>query len=102
MKALELDEKGEDLSDMDYKFFFFPRYDDVTYQIDDPNVIINDETKKYFETLRNNDFIIRKYPGIRFSLEQMKWWQKKKEEQKDDMSREYPSFPKEAFDLAIK
>ena len=29
-------------------------------------------------------------------------WQKKKEEQGDDMIREYPSFPKEAFDIAIK
>ena len=32
----------------------------------------------------------------------MRWYQKKKEEQKEDMQREYPSFPKEAFDLAIK
>jgi hypothetical protein len=32
----------------------------------------------------------------------MRWWQKKKEEQGDDMIREYPSFPKEAFDIAIK
>jgi hypothetical protein len=32
----------------------------------------------------------------------MRWYQKKSEEQKDDMQREYPSFPKEAFDLAIK
>ena len=32
----------------------------------------------------------------------MRWYQKKLEEQKDDMQREYPSYPKEAFDLAIK
>mgnify|MGYP003591127622 CR=1 FL=1 len=32
--------------------------------------------------------------------EQLK--QKKQEEQKEDMQREYPSYPKEAFDLAIK
>lgn len=32
----------------------------------------------------------------------MRWYQKKKEEQKEDMQREYPSFPNEAFDLAIK
>jgi hypothetical protein len=32
----------------------------------------------------------------------MRWYQKKKEEQKEDMQREFPSYPKEAFDLAIK
>lgn len=32
----------------------------------------------------------------------MRWYQKKKEEQKEDMQREYPSYPNEAFDLAIK
>jgi len=32
----------------------------------------------------------------------MRWYQKKKEEQGDNMAREYPSFPKEAFDIAIK
>lgn len=32
----------------------------------------------------------------------MRWYQKKKEEQREDMQREYPSYPNEAFDLAIK
>ena len=102
MKALELDEQWKELTDMDYKFFFFPWFDEDLYTLDDNNIIINEETRKYFDSLRNNEYIIRKYPWIKFTEGQMKWWQKKKEEQKDDMAREYPSFPKEAFDLAIK
>lgn len=39
---------------------------------------------------------------MKFTAAKMRWWQKKGDEQGDDMAREYPSFPKEAFDLAIK
>jgi len=32
----------------------------------------------------------------------MRWYQVKQEEQRDDMKREYPSTPKEAFELAVE
>tara|TARA_R100001594_G_scaffold127255_1_gene164852 strand:+ start:1846 stop:1989 length:144 start_codon:yes stop_codon:yes gene_type:complete len=47
---------------MDYKFFFFPWFDEDLYTLDDNNIIINEETRKYFDSLRNNEYIIRKYP----------------------------------------
>jgi hypothetical protein len=44
----------------------------------------------------------KNHPNVVFTETKMRWYQKKKEEQKEDMLREYPSYPKEAFDLAIK
>lgn len=32
----------------------------------------------------------------------MRWYQVKQEEQRDDMKREYPSTPKEAFELSVE
>lgn len=32
----------------------------------------------------------------------MKWWQMKKKDLKDDMFREYPSYPDEAFKVSIE
>lgn len=101
MRAIELQEQWKELSDMDYKFFFFAWFLDDTYSLisDEP---IRAETLNYFEKLKQNDYIQKNYPNIEFTEWQMRWYQKKAEEQKDDMQREYPSFPKEAFDLAIK
>lgn len=86
---------------MDYKFFFYPWFIDPTYELDD-NFAITSETIEYFDTVKANEYIHENYPKDIFTERKMRWWQKKKEEQKDDMTREYPSFPKEAFDLAIK
>lgn len=102
MKAIEMQERDLTLGDMDYKFFFFPWFLDKNYKLDDDNIILTNETKKYFDNLYTNDYIIKNYPTIQFSDSQKKWYQKKQEEQGDDMLREYPSFPLEAFDLAIK
>lgn len=101
MRAIELQEQWKELSDMDYKFFFFAWFLDDTYSLisDEP---IRAETLNYFEKLKQNEYIQKNYPNIDFTEWQMRWYQKKAEEQKDDMQREYPSFPKEAFDLAIK
>lgn len=101
MKALEDDESWKELTDMDYKFFFYPWFLDKTYTLEE-DIPITDDTRRYFEELTKEEYINRKYPWIKFTEWQMRWWQKKKEEQKDDMGREYPSFPKEAFDLAVK
>jgi hypothetical protein len=95
------EEMGRGLTDMDYKFFFYPWYIDTNYELVD-DFAITQETCDYFATLKTNEYIQRYFSHISFSPEKMRWWQKKKEEQGDDMIREYPSFPKEAFDIAIK
>ncbi len=101
MRAIELMEQEKELTDMDYKFHFFPWFLDKTYALES-NDVIRTETIDYFNKLKQDSFIQKHYKDIEFTQWQMKWYQKKLEEQKDDMQREYPSFPKEAFDLAIK
>lgn len=101
MRAMELEEQGKELTDMDYKFHFYPWFVDSTYELQTGDEI-RQETRAYFDTIKNDQYIQKKYPGFHFSEAKMRWYQKKQEEQKDDMQREYPSYPKEAFDLAIK
>lgn len=100
-QAIELQEQGKVLSDLDYKFHFYPWYVDETYEIDSHD-IITAETREYFNLLQGNDYVRRNYPDIKFTEAKMRWYQKKKQEQREDMQREYPSFPQEAFELAIK
>ena len=100
-KAIEQKELWRELSAMDYKFHFYPWWKDETYTLDSDDTIRQD-TREYFNKVHWEEYILRNYWDIKFTESQMRWYQKKKEEQKEDMQREYPSFPKEAFDLAIK
>ncbi len=100
-KAIEMQEQRKELTDMDYKFHFYPWFIDPLYSLDGEDTIRSD-TREYFNKLSWEDYILRNYPWLVFSEAQMRWYQKKKEEQKEDMQREYPSYPNEAFDLAIK
>ena len=98
---MQLQEMKKDITDMDYKFHFYAWWLDDSYVLysNDP---IRTETREYFRKITNDDWICTNYPNIEFTESQMRWYQKKQEEQRDDMQREYPSYPKEAFDLAIK
>lgn len=100
-EAIAFQEKKKELTDMDYKFHFYPWFIDNLYTLNVWDTIRSD-TKEYFNKLAWEDYILRNYPWIVFTEWQMRWYQKKKEEQKEDMQREYPSYPNEAFDLAIK
>lgn len=101
MTAMALDESNKPLTKMDYKFHFYWWWLDDIYSLAEWDEI-REETREYFSTILLDERINNKYPGLEFTEGQMRWYQKKAEEQKDDMKREYPSFPKEAFDLAIK
>ena len=101
MRAMELEEKGSELTDMDFKFHFYAWWLDDTYSLDSKETI-RDDTREYITSIKQDSWVQRNYPNIEFTDAQMRWYQKKLEEQKDDMQREFPSFPKEAFDLAIK
>lgn len=101
MRAMAYEEMGKTLTPMDYKFFFYPWFVDETYELVDDFPIAQDICE-YFLDLSRNEYIVKHYPEIKFSPEKMRWYQKKSEEQGDKMMREYPSYPKEAFDIAIK
>lgn len=101
MTALANDESWKELTNMDYKFFFFPWFEEELYTMPE-EFPLTEETINYFITLQSDEYIRRKYPNLKLTDWQKRWYQKKKEEQKEDMVREFPSYPKEAFDLAIR
>lgn len=89
------DNDEETMTDMDWKFHFFPWFDDPAYRINPKGVIIPPILDKYFSDLELEH-------DIKLSDEQKAWYASKAEEQADDMSREFPSHPDEAFAAAIE
>lgn len=82
-------ELGEELSPMDYRFFFYPWWQAPEYAMSfrvDPE---KDEAR-YFRDLQQ-------VSGVVLSRLQRNWYIKKSREQGEKMWREYPSVPEEAF-----
>lgn len=92
-RARALAASGAPLSDLDYKFHFFPWWKDVTYALFDLSVSIGADDERYFESLEAK--------GIKLTRPQKAWWVKKAETMAGDMKREYPSTPEEAFEQAL-
>jgi len=76
------------LSDLDFKFFFFPwwRHPSYTLGTEQP---ISADLKDYFDKLDLD--------GIRLSEPQKWWYAAKWQTQKEDTMREFPATPDEAF-----
>lgn len=78
------------LTPMDFKFHFFPWFDAEEYKLNPLGITISDELDTYFKRLSSEY-------GIKLTDSQKAWYQKKYDEQGEDMHREYPSYPEEAF-----
>lgn len=91
-QARSLSDAGKTLGDLDYRFHFFPWWQDVTYQVATEH-LITEEDAKYFEELETEY-------GVKLTDEQKWWYAAKRVEQGDDMWKEYPSTPDEAFKAA--
>ena len=89
-----IQQAGKSLTKMDYKFFFFPWYLNPLNRLDE-KVPILDYQLKYFEELKLKH-------GIHLEPERKYWYVKKWNVQGDDMKREHPSTPEEAFEAAVK
>ncbi|MGE7367896.1 terminase [Neorhizobium sp. NPDC001467] len=83
---------GRELGDMDYRFHFFPWWQDSSYELHQ-ETLITAEDQTYFDELAAEH-------GIRLTMPQKWWYVAKKNEQGDDMWKEYPSTPDEAFKAA--
>jgi hypothetical protein len=81
------------MTELDYRLFFLPWYEDPTYQIDPSGVEITDDFVEYFDKLEADT-------GAVISAAQRAWYVKKHEDQGDLIYREYPSTPEEAFKAA--
>jgi hypothetical protein len=85
--------KGDPLTAMDWKFHFAPWWTSPEYTLD-ADVIETAEMQAYFAKLEGE--------GIHLTREQRAWYIKKAEEQGEDIKREFPSTPKEAFEASIE
>jgi hypothetical protein len=94
MEAIRRDGEGRAPSQGEWKLHFFPWWKKPAYSLDDPRIVLNETEMKYFDRLRSQH-------GIEVSAEQRRWYVTKARVMGEDMKREYPSFPEEAFEAAI-
>ena len=92
-EAEKLAYAGVDLTKMDFKFFFFGWYLNPLNVLKEP-VPLLDYQEKYFKELELKH-------GIHLKPEQKYWYVKKWNRQGDDMKREHPSTPDEAFESSV-
>lgn len=93
--AQKLQEAGRPPTEMDWQFHFFPWWNDPGYRLEDSGVVIPSWLHDYFDGLADKF-------GIKTTPEQQAWYAKKAETLKDDMKREYPSTPDEAFAQSVE
>lgn len=90
MTALQKAKRGNKLNRLDYKFHFFPWYKDARNTIP-AGMPIPQDLQIYFDDLEQ-------IHGIHLTAGQKAWYAAKKETQGDDMKREHPTLPEEAFE----
>ncbi len=92
-RARDLEARGTPLTQLDFKFHFYPWWRDEGYVLD-ADVVEPDDMVKYFAKLESK--------GINLSQPQRAWYVKKAEQQQDKMQQEFPSTPDEAFEAAVE
>lgn len=94
-RARAMQRAGAKLTPLDFKFHFFPWWQEPKYRIDPRGVPIEAEYRKYFVKLAQEH-------GIKLNLAQQAWYVRKAEAMGDDMMREFPSTPDEAFAASVQ
>lgn len=91
--AQDRDKAGGNLTPLDFKFHFAPWFTSPEYSLSQ-DVGETVEIQGYFKSLEDK--------GITLTRQQRAWYVKKLEQQGDDMKREYPSTPEEAFEASVE
>jgi hypothetical protein len=92
-KAQDKLKAGATLTQLDFRFHFFGWFLDDKYQLDGDGDGTR-EQEEYFEKLAQQ--------GVELTRQQRTWYIKKAEQQDDDMKREFPSTPEEAFEASVE
>ena len=88
-------EAEKKLSEMDWKFHFFPWFLEPSYKTNPMDVRLTERMITYFAKLEAEQ-------NIELTKAQKAWYAKKEAEQEDKMKQEFPSTPDEAFEVAIE
>lgn len=86
---------GVPLGLLDWKFFFFSWWNNKAYSLDSADVVLPQRLTDYFNELHAKH-------GIVTNDGQRAWYAAKEKTLGDDMKREYPSIPVEAFQQSIE
>ena len=86
---------GVPLGLLDWKFFFFSWWKNKAYWLDPADVVIPQRLTDYFNELHAKH-------GIITNAGQRAWYAAKENTLGDDMKREYPSLPVEAFQQSVE
>lgn len=91
-EAIDKKKRNIQLTPLDFKFFFFGWHDDPKNSLQDNHevVTITQEMLIYFDELEKK--------GVKLTPQQKAWYVLKAGQQGDDMKREHPSTPEEAFE----
>jgi hypothetical protein len=92
-QARMLERLGGAPTALDFRFHFFPWWEEPSYQLDPEGVAIDAGLRRYFDRLQASE-------RIALSPAQQAWYARKAASQGEDMRREYPSTPDEAFEVA--
>ena len=84
---------GAPLNDLDYRFHFNGWHQTPEYTIDPKGIPIIQRLQEYFKTLE---------PAIMLTPGQKAWYAKQEELLGEDVKREYPATPEEAFEQSIQ
>lgn len=91
----DLSRSGRELHPLEFKFFFVAWYREKTYTTDSKLVTITKKESEYFARLKDEH-------GIELTSGQKAWYVLKARTLGDDMKREHPSTPEEAFEASIE
>lgn len=100
MDGLRLSRMMKKLTSQEWRLFFFPWHEHPEYQLSEDEaglIVINSDHEEYFEELAAKH-------GIKLTDRQKAWYVTKLQKQAtaEDMAREYPSYPEEAFKVSTE
>lgn len=98
-RARRIGDMGRRLTNKEFRFHFFPWWDDMDYRIDPENCDISREENEYFDEVQVT-------MNCRIDIEQRAWWISTRDNvysgEDAKMWQEYPSTPDEAFQQSTK
>jgi len=87
--------RGDKLTPLDFKFHFYPWWKEPGYTLPADSAVIAEPMQRYFAKLEQRH-------AITLRPEQKAWYVKKRDTQLEDMKREYPATPEEAFEASVE
>ena len=94
MGALRKQQQGTPLTPLDFRLHFYPWWRKKTNRLNPAHVNLTQVNIDYFLKLATEHQVV-------LDPEQKAWYSKTEETLGDDMKAEHPSFPEEAFEVAI-